>query len=253
MCQISDENTKFRLQFMPDVPYINNMNKIITLLCVAIVLIPGLLTSTAGAIEMEFNLGFAYDHPLDKPLPELTDGYGYNFGTCLWFKQKYGVSLGAINTKHDLDGGIIGNQTFQVDAERDFLYLEGRYKYYPTRDWEIAGILGYAFVNNIKGGDKNGSYLEFRDSATYDSNEIGYTGAGGWVGLSAYRGIRSFNRGYFVYATMRYNFANYSKRQYYRLDQTFYLLDNREDDTNEKAKSLSFSLGVVFRFDFANF
>ena len=200
------KKAKIRLQFVGDDPYIRIMKNILISMVLALILLGGLFGRAALAVEMEFNVGFTYDHPLDKPVPAFTDGYGYNFGTCLWFKEKYGIGFGAINTKHSLNGGTVGNQEFQVDAERDFLYIEGRYKFYRTNYWEFSGILGYTFINNLKGGDSSGSYLQFRDSSTYDTEQIGYTGSGGWVGLAVYRAIKSANKGYFAFATLRYNF-----------------------------------------------
>ena len=247
------EKVKFRLQFSANAPNICNMRNNLFLFVILFSLFLIFGGQKAAAIEMEFNLGFAYDHPIDKPLPELTDGYGYNFGGCLWFKEKYGVGFGAINTRHELSDNSQPNQTYQVDAQRDFVYIEGRYKFYQSKNWEFAGILGYCFMNNIKGGDSSGSYIQYRDSAGYNSEQIGYTGAGGWVGVSAYKAIHSFHRGYFVFAAIRYSIANYSKRQYYFREEIFNQLYNVEVDADRKAKSLSINLGIIFRFDLSNF
>jgi hypothetical protein len=211
------------------------------------------------AVEMEFNIGLAFDSPIEEPLPELSAGYGYNFGTCLWFKDKYGLALGALSTRHELDGGSdLSGQSFQVDSERDIIYLEGRYKFYQTERWEFMAHLGYNPHHKINGGDSTGSYVDFRDSVNYNVEDIGYSGTGYWLGLSVYRGIKSFNRGYFIFVSFKYNFINYTKQNY--LDKVIDAGDTQrefmirnEAETDYDASSFIIKLGIVLRFDFADF
>lgn len=216
-----------------------------------------ILPDIANAQQMEFNVGFAYDHPIDKPLPELTDGFGYNFSACLWLKKKFGLAVGALSTRHDYTDETDEYQSFQLDAERDVIYFEGRYKFYKANRWEFIGLAGYSFSNNIHGGDSNGGYIEFRDSSYYDSERIGYEGNGYWIGLSAYRAIQSFHQGYFLFASARYMIVEYNTNQYYHLEiregSQNDILVYQERDTNLSANSFSIHLGVVLRFDFANF
>jgi len=211
----------------------------------------------AAAVEMEFNFGLAYDHPVDKPLPELSDGYGYNFGTCLWFKNKYGIGLGIASTKHELNGGERNpSQLIQTDSEKNIVYAEARYKFLKTERWEIFAQAGVSFSDKINGGDSSGSYIQYSDSNNYDITNIGYSGLGYSFGFSVYRSIKSYNRGYFVFASFRYDLVNYSRVQYYGLEPVSgggSYLAVYEADSQRGGDSFLVMLGVVFRFDMSKF
>ena len=205
------------------------------------------------AQQMEFNLGLAYDHPFENPLPELTDGFGYNFTACFWIHNRVGLAVGAIGTRHDINGGIYQSQSIKIDAERDMLFLEGRLRFYKSKKYELIGHLGYTFSNNIHGGDTSGSYLQYREEYydSYDSEDLGYKGSGFWLGTTLYRGITSYHSGYYLFASIRYSYAKYNRVIYY--DDSLDFLQSFETDADEVAHSLSVILGIVFRFDFANF
>ncbi len=219
---------------------------------------PMLLAGSAQAQQMEFDVGFAYDRPIDKPLPELSGGFGFNFSACLWIRPWIGLAIGAMGTKHDYDAGDLGNQSFTYDAERDVLYLEGRFRAYRLKKWEFVGLAGYTFSNNIHGGDSTGGYLEYQREYenAYDSERIGYDGSGFWLGFSAHRAIQSFHQGYFLFASVRYMFVNYHTNQFYIevLDSSQRpFLQTVEQSVDVQANSLSVHLGIILRFDFADF
>jgi len=231
------------------------MKKILLSLAL-LLLISGAISNKANAQQMEFNVGFAYDNPTENPLPAISGGFGYNFSACLWLKRKYGIAIGAIGTRHEFDAGSVNNRSFRLDAERDVAYLEARYNAYQTRRWEFIGLAGYSFSNDIHGGDSTGGYVEFQDSITYDSDNIGYKGSGYWFGISVHRAIQSFHQGYFLFASVRYMITEYRTNQYYYIEpgegSQHDLLIYDERDAKVNATSLSIHLGVVLRFDFAN-
>ena len=212
----------------------------------------------AKALKFEFAAGFAYNHPTQKPLPGLTDGYGYNFSGCFWLHDKFGLALGAMGTRHELDAGVrLPNQSVQLNANEGLVYLEARYKALKTKMWEFSPLVGASVYNTIDGGDNTGSYLQFEYYPNYNNEDVGYSGPGYWVGLSIYREIRSYNRGYFVYLNMYYNFLSYTSHQFYAeyIDNSSGItyLGLFEAESKRPANMLVFSLGIVFRFDFANF
>jgi hypothetical protein len=211
----------------------------------------------ASAQEMEFNFGLAYDRPIDQPLPELSGGFGFNFSACLWVHNRVGLSLGAIGTRHDFNAGTVNNKEFTFNADRDMIFFEGRFRFLRTKRWELIGLAGYTFSNEIHGGDINGAYVDYQDSLQYDSENIGYKGSGMTAGLTVHRAIKSFHQGYLVFATVRYLFTKYHSNQYYDIvigeGSQHDLLVYKEKDVSLNAKSLSIHLGIVLRFDFANF
>jgi len=212
------------------------------------------LCPVAGAVELEFNVGLAYDRPTDKPLPELSDGFGYNLGACLWLKQKYGLAIGVAETKHDLAGGTIDNRLIKVDSKKNTAYIEARYKLLVTKHWEIVPLLGATISNEINGGDQTGSYLQYTDYDSYDSESIGYTGSGYWFGMSVYRPIFARSSNHLLFASIRYNLLSYSRVKYFGEleDQGVPYLVVFESDTNRAANSFSVMLGVVLRFSLSN-
>lgn len=215
-------------------------------------------SAPAKALKFEFSAGFAYNHPTQKPIPQLTDGYGYNFNACFWVHPRIGLAVGAMGTTHKLDAGIRPpNQSVTFNSNEGLVYIEGRYKVLETRKWEISPLVGASVYNTIDGGDSSGSYLQFEDYPNYNSEDIGYSGQGYWVGLSIYREIRSYNQGYFVYLNMYYNFLSYTSHQFYAvytdIGSGSTILGLFEAESERPANMLIFSLGVVFRFDFASF
>ncbi len=247
---------RINLQFEDSGSKITVMKK--TLISLALLLlISGTISNKAHAQQMEFNVGFAFDNPNDEPLPALSGGFGYNFSACLWLKEKYGLAVGAMGTKHEFDAGSRNNRSYRLNAERDVLFIEGRYKMHQTKRWEFIGLAGYTFNNNIHGGDSTGGYVEFQDSSSFDSENIGYKGSGYWLGLSVHRAIQSFHQGYFMFASVRYMIVKYRTNQYYYIEpgegSQHDLLIYSERDSNIDTNSLSIHLGVVLRFDFDNF
>lgn len=255
MCQISVKVLKIRLLFKGrrlTIFVMHTLKVIIAVIFASLLFVP-----ESHAVKMEFNFGFAYDHSTKEPLPELSDGFGYNLGACLWFKDKYGLAAGAVSTRHELIDASLSGQSFQIDSERDVIYFEGRYKFYRTKTWEFIAHLGYNANHKINGGDSSGSYVQFRDSANYDTNDIGYSGDGYWAGLTVYRRIQSFHRGYFVFLSFKYNLINYNKRRF--LDTVVDINDTQlsflirdETETDYNAESFLINVGIVLRFDFSD-
>lgn len=183
------------------------------------------------AAQIEFSASLAYDNPVDKPLPGLTDGYGYGFSLSFLPFKTAGLSFGVNSTLHELDAGVRAGSIVHVNSRRVVIYFQGHYRFLTIKTTEFESYLGASY-NSINGGDSTGSYLELQ----LDPEELGYSGWGWEIGLGLKHPIQS---GYFIIFNIKYNFLRYSTRQFLEW----------EYKSRRKNESLMVNLGVLYRVE----
>ena len=192
---------------------------------------PVLLIPQTLASQIELSASLAYDNPLDKPLPDLTDGFGYGFSLGFLPFKTAGLSFGVNSTLHKIEAGRRPGSIIHTNSRRVVIYFQSHYRLFTVKTTEFESYLGVSH-NSINGGDSTGSYLEL----PIDPEEIGYHGWGWEVGFGLKHPIQS---GYFVIFNIKYNFIRYSTRQF--LEWKY--------NSNIKGKSLMFNLGVLYRVE----
>jgi len=196
------------------------------------------LASSAIAAEFEFIAYFAYDRPDHKPLPGLTDGFGFGFSAGFSPFKTWGISVAAASTKHDLDGGISGNRLITVDSRRNAIFFQGHYRFLRLRRTCFEGCFG-ATYNRINGGDSSGSYLD----SNIEPEDVGYSGWGIAIGLNVKHPIQS---GYFLFLGIKYNLLTYTTHKIQNIEFS-------ESEHHRKANSLMINIGVAYKLDFSRF
>ena len=197
-----------------------------------------LLPVSAPGAEIEFGANFVINDPIDKPLPELSMGYGAGFHIAVSPAVKWGATIGIYTTQHDLVGGIEGNRTVKVNSRRNIFFIQGQYQLLKLSIYEFEATVA-ATYNSINGGDSSGSYL----AQQFDPEGIGYSGWGANTGINIKRMIQA---GYLFNLGFRYNIVTYTRHQVAGLEYT-------GEGHRRRANSLIFYFGVAYRVNFDRF
>jgi len=194
--------------------------------------------AAALCADIEFGANFVINDPLDRPLPKLSMGYGTGFQIAVSPMLKWGLAIGIYTTRHDLEGGVLGNRIVQVDSRRYIIYVQGQYRVLRLSIYELEATAA-AVYDNINGGDSTGSYLVQQ----FDPEEIGYSGWGANGGINIKRAIQA---GYLFNLGLKYNVITYSTHQVAGLKYT-------GAEHRRRANSLVFYIGVAYRVNFDRF
>jgi hypothetical protein len=203
---------------------------------------------SAAAMEIELAVSAAYHNFVQKPLPEISVGYGYGASINLLPFKSIGLGFGAVTTTHDHIGGYrAGGSAIRIRSDAAMLFIRGHYRFLTLKAYEFDGGL-CATYNSINGGDSSGSYLDL----LVDSDDIGYSGWGMALNFNLKRRIQA---GYFVLLSLKYNFLTYSTHQrYIEIGNNDYIsIKSSNPEDRRRGSSFMINLGIAYKINFARF
>lgn len=178
----------------------------------------------------------AYDYPLDKTLPGLSAGYGWQFMIGIMPFTRGGVSVNVNSTIHDFDAGVSGNRVVEGDSRRTAIGITAHWRFASIRSTDFESYLGAGYYS-VGGGDSSGGYVEYPD---FDKDQIGYSGWGLIFGAGVVHPIATR---YFLQFNIRANMLKYG---------TYHFID-LEYEVSRPGNSIAVNLGIIYRIDFSRF